>query len=131
MNGRRKAARVLVAFGSVVLLAGAALHSMLAYPSVSAALAASNLSHSLQSAMRAVFLLVGWDWIVIAMIVLFAGFTETMLRRIVILFCGAALLVQTGIMLRFLGWFTGSEMIVAAGLLIVSAGFVFAPNSTT
>jgi hypothetical protein len=79
MNGRRKAARVLVAFGSVVLLAGAALHSMLAYPSVSAALAASNLSHSLQSAMRAVFLLVGWDWIVIAMIVLFAGFTETML----------------------------------------------------
>jgi hypothetical protein len=131
MNGRRKAARVLVAFGSVVLLAGAALHSMLAYPSVSAALAASNLSHSLQSAMRAVFLLVGWDWIVIAMIVLFAGFTETMLRRIVIVFCGVALLVQTGIMLRFLGWFTGSEMIVAAGLLIVSAGLVFAPSSTT
>ena len=131
MNGRRKAARVLVAFGSVVLFAGAALHSMLAYPMVSAALAASNLSHSLQSAMRAVFLLVAWDWIVIAMIVLFAGFTETMLRRIVILFCGVALLVQTGIMLRFLGWFTGSEMIVAAGLLIVSAGFVFPPNSTT
>ena len=131
MNGRRKAARVLVAFGSVVLLAGAALHSMLAYPSVSAALAASNLSHSLQSAMRAVFLLVAWDWIVIAIIVLFAGFTETMLRRIVIVFCGVALLVQTGIMLRFLGWFTGSEMIVAAGLLIVSAGLVFAPSSTT
>jgi len=131
MSGRRNAARVLVAFGSVVLLAGAALHSMLAYPSVSAALAASNLSHSLQSAMRAVFLLVAWDWIVIAMIVLFAGFTETMLRRIVILFCGVALLVQTGIMLRFLGWFTGSEMIVAAGLLIVSAGFVFPPSSTT
>jgi len=131
MNGRRKAARVLVASGSVVLLAGAALHSMLAYPIVSAALAASNLSGSLQSAMRAVFLLVAWDWIVIAIIVLFAGFTETMLRRIVIVFCGVALLVQTGIMLRFLGWFTGSEMIVAAGLLIVSAGLVFAPSSTT
>jgi hypothetical protein len=131
MNNRRKAARVLVAFGSIVLLAGAALHSMLAYPSVSAALAASNLSYTLQSAMRAVFLLVGWDWIVIAIIVLFAGFTETMLRRIVIVFCGVALLVQTGIMLHFLGWFTGSEMIVAAGLLIVSAGFVFAPSSPT
>ena len=131
MNGRRIAARVLVAFASVVLFASAALHSILAYPMVSAALAVSNLSHSLQSAMRAVFLLVAWDWIVIAMIVLFAGFTETMLRRIVILLCGVALLVQTGIMLRFLGWFTGSEMIVAAGLLIVSAGFVFAPNSTT
>jgi hypothetical protein len=131
MNGRRKAARVLVAFGSVVLFAGAALHSILAYPIVSAALAASNLSHSLQSALRAVFLLVACDWIAIAIIVLIAGFTETMLRRIVILFCGAALLVQTGIMLRFLGWFTGSEMIVAAGLLIVSAGFVFAPSSTT
>jgi len=131
MSGRRIAARVLVAFASVVLFASAALHSILAYPMVSAALAASNLSHSLQSAMREVFLLVAWDWIVIAMIVLFAGFTETMLRRIVILFCGVALLVQTGIMLRFLGWFTGSEMIVAAGLLIVSAGFVFAPSSTT
>jgi len=131
MSGRRKAARVLVALGSVVLLTGAALHSMLAYPIVSAALAASNLSHSLQSALQAVFLLVAWDWIVIAIIVLFAGFTETMLRRIVIVFCGVALLVQTGIMLRFLGWFTGSEMIVAAGLLIVSAGFVFPPSSTT
>ncbi len=129
MNGRRKAARVLVAIGSVVLFAGAALHSMLAYPMVSTALAASNLSHSLQSALRAVFLLVAWDWIAIAMIVLVAGFTETRLRRIVILFCGVALLVQTGIMLHFLGWFTGSEMIVAAGLLIVSAGFVFPPSS--
>jgi hypothetical protein len=115
----------------VVLLTGAALHSMLAYPIVSAALAASNLSDSMRSAMRAVFLLVAWDWIVIAIIVLFAGFTETMLRRIVIVFCGVALLVQTGIMLRFLGWFTGSEIVVAAGLLIVSAGFVFAPSSTT
>ncbi len=129
MNGRRIAARVLVAIGSVVLFAGSALHSMLAYPMVSTALAASNLSHSLQSALRAVFLLVAWDWIAIAMIVLVAGFTETRLRRIVILFCGVALLVQTGIMLHFLGWFTGSEMIVAAGLLIVSAGFVFPPSS--
>ncbi|MGO9796561.1 MAG: hypothetical protein ACLPLZ_10770 [Terracidiphilus sp.] len=112
-----------------MLFAGSALHSMLAYPMVSTALAASNLSHSLQSALRAVFLLVAWDWIAIAMIVLVAGFTETRLRRIVILFCGVALLVQTGIMLHFLGWFTGSEMIVAAGLLIVSAGFVFPPSS--
>jgi hypothetical protein len=130
MNGRRKTARVLAACGSVVLLASAVLHTMLGYPSLSAALAASNLSGSLQSAMRAVFLLVAWDWIVIAIIVLLAGFTETMLRRIVIVFSGVALLVQTGIMLHFVGWFAGSEMIVTAGLLIVSAGFVFAPSST-
>lgn len=128
MNGRRKAGRVLVAIGSMVLLASAAIHWILGYPSVSAALAASNLSATLQSAMRTVFLLVGWDWVVIAMIVLLVGFTETMLRRRIIVFCGAALLVQTGIMLHFLGWFVGSEMIVAAGLLIVSAGFVFPPS---
>ena len=76
MSGRNKAARILVAIG-IVLFASAALHSLAAYPRVSTALGASNLNARLQEPLRAVFLLVGWDWIVIAIVALLAAFTET------------------------------------------------------
>ena len=68
MNGRNNAARILVALGAMVLIAGALLHCMAAYPKVSTAVSASNLGAPLQRALRTVFLLVGWDWIVIAII---------------------------------------------------------------
>jgi len=66
MSGLNRAARILVAIGSVVLFASAALHSLAACPRLSNALSASNLNAALQKPLRAGFLLVGWDWIVIA-----------------------------------------------------------------
>jgi hypothetical protein len=93
MNGRNKTARILVAIGALVLIVGALLHCLAAYPKVSAAVSASNLDGTLQRALRTVFLLVGWDWIVIAMILLVSAFTVTKLRKVIVLFCGFALLV--------------------------------------
>jgi hypothetical protein len=125
MNGRNKAARILVALGGIVLFASAALHCMAAYPTVSSALSASNLSAPLKAALRAVFLLVGWDWIVIAVVALLAGFTETKLRKILVLFCGVAVLVETGLTLALIGVFLGNEMIGSAALLIICGGLLF------
>lgn len=125
MNNRNRAAQILTTLGSIVLFASAALHSLAAYPKVSPALAASNLSAPLQAALRAVFLLVGWDWIVIGIIALVAAFTETKLRKILVLICGFAVLVETGLTLAFIGVFVGNEMIGTAAVLLIVAGLLF------
>lgn len=125
MNGRNNPARILVTLGSIVLIAGALLHCLAAYSRVSAAVLASNLSAPLQGALRTVFLLVGWDWIVIAVIVLISAFTTTNLRKVIVLFCGFALLVTTAVMLAFLGWFVGTDMVLASGLMIFCGGLLF------
>jgi glucose-6-phosphate-specific signal transduction histidine kinase len=127
MHGRLKAARVIIGLGCFILLAAAGLHLAAAYPRVSTGIAASNLDPGLQSALRAVFLLIGWDWIVLAVIVGFAAFTDTRISKTLVTFCGAALLVQTALMERFLGWFVGSEMICASALLILCGGLTLAP----
>jgi hypothetical protein len=124
MSARNKAARILVALGSVVLFASAALHSLAAYPELSTALRASNLAARLQGPLRAVFLLAGWDWIVIAIAALLAAFTETKLRKILVLFCGVAVLVETALTLAFIGVFLGNEMIGSAAVLLIIGGLL-------
>jgi hypothetical protein len=125
MNGRNNAARILVALGALVLIAGALFHCIAAYPKVSIAVGASNLGVPLQGALRAVFLLVGWDWIVIAIILLISAFTVTKLRKLIVLFCGFALLVIAAVMLTFLGWFAGTDIILASALMSVCGGLLF------
>jgi hypothetical protein len=128
MNGRLKAARFLIGFGCCVMLASAALHLFAAYPRVSSpALTASNLNAGLQAAFRTVFLMVGWDWIVLAAIVLVAAFTDTRIRKAIVLICGFALLVQTAVTVGFMRWFIGSEMLLAAAFLILSGGLLVPP----
>ena len=125
MNRGNKAGRILVALGAIVLFASAVLHSVGAYPKVSSAMSASNLSARLQGPLRAVFLLVGWDWIVVAVVALVAAFTETKLRKVLVLLCAVAVLVEAGITLAFIGVFLGNEMIGSAALLILCGGLLF------
>jgi hypothetical protein len=125
MNGRNKAARILVALGALVLIAGALLHCVAAYPKVSIAVRASNLGFFLQAALRTVFLLVGWDWIVIAIIMVISAFTATKLRKVMVLFCGFALLMSAAVMLTFLGWFVGTDIILASAVMSVCGGLLF------
>ena len=125
MNGRNNAARILVALGAMVLIAGALLHCMAAYPKVSTAVSASNLGAPLQRALRIVFLLVGWDWIMIAIIMLISTFTVTRLRKVIVLLCGFALLVTAAVMLAFLGWFVGTDIVLASALMSFCGGLLF------
>ncbi len=125
MNARNKAARILVALGALVLIAGALLHCIAAYPKVSTAVQASDLGAPLQGALRTVFLLVGWDWIVIAIIMLISAFTVTKLRKIIVLLCGLALLATAALMLVFLGWFAGTDIILASALMSFCGGLLF------
>jgi hypothetical protein len=88
MNGRNKAARAFVICGSVVLFAGAALHTFASASSVFPVLNASNLNPALQAAFRVVVLSLGWHWLIISIVALLAGVTETRLRKLLVLICG-------------------------------------------
>jgi hypothetical protein len=122
MRGRNREGRILVAVGSIVLFASAALHWFGAYPGLSKALGASNLNADLQPALRVTFLLLGWDWVVIGIVALLAAFTDTKLLKILVLICGLAVLVEAVLTLVFIGVFVGNEMIGSAAVLLIIGG---------
>ena len=127
MNVRNTTARWLVGTGCLVLLPGAGLHLAAAYPKVSASVLASNLDTGLQSALRCVFLIVGWHWIVLAAIAVFAVFSRAPVGKIVVLLCALALIFDAALMAAFLGRFLGTGMILASALLILCGGFALPP----
>jgi hypothetical protein len=79
------------------------------------AVSASNLGARLKGAVHALYFLVGWEWIVIAIIMLISVF-NTPSFKVIVLFCGFALLVTMAVMLAFMGWFVGTYMILASAL---------------
>ncbi|HEV2289000.1 MAG TPA: hypothetical protein VGR81_08615 [Candidatus Acidoferrales bacterium] len=125
MNGRDKAARFFVILGCVVLFVNAALHCVGGYKAGFPALSASNLDPHLQAAFRVVFLSLAWQWVVTAVVALLAGITHTRLRRILVLFCGLAVLVEALAGASMMGFFLGNEIIGAGGLLLVCGGLLF------
>lgn len=125
MDGRNKAARAFVILGSLVLLASAALHCFAGYKQGFPALAASNLNPGLQAAFRVIFLAAAWHWLVITIIALLAAFTQTRLRKVLVLFCGLAVLFEAAAGASMMGFFIGNEMIGAAALLLICGGLLF------
>lgn len=128
MKKRQIVAQLLVGLGSLNVLVGAGLHMMAGYPLLSKALAASNLGGILGNAMRAVFLIVGMAWITIAIVALIAAFTQTRIRKVLVLFCGFSLLAEIPIWVSFMGWFIGNEMYLLSGILITLGGFLLPPS---
>jgi len=122
-----KAGRWLVGTGCLVLAAGAVLHLVAAYPQVSSGVLASNLDTGLKSALRSVFLIVGWHWLIIAAIAMIAAFSRASAAKTIVLLCAVALIVDGAVMARFLGWFVGTDMILVSALLILCGGFALAP----
>jgi hypothetical protein len=122
MNGRNTVARILVALGAIGWFATAVLH-LKDYPKDAAKL--SVLSAPLQGEFRTIFLMVGWDWIVVAIVALLAAFTETTLRKVLVLFCGVAGLVQAVLALALMGVFLGTKLMFPAAILLIVGGLLF------
>ena len=129
MGKRQIVARSLVGLGSLNMLLGAGLHLYAGYPLLSAALAASNLTALMANAARTVFLLIGLAWILIAVITLIVTFTQTRIRKVLVLLCGLSLLVWIPIWVRLMGWFVGNEMFLLSGVLITLGGLFFPPSA--
>jgi hypothetical protein len=119
MSRRNTVARILVASGAAGWFATAALH-LKDYPKDTA-----KLSAPLQAAFRTIFLMVGWDWIVVAVVALLAAFTATTLRKVLVLFCGVAGLVQAALALALMGVFLGTELMFPAAALLIAGGLLF------
>ena len=118
MSRPNNAALILVALGAIVLIAAALLH-LSDYPKDLSAVSASNLRAPLKGAVRALYFLVGWDWIVIAIIVPISAFAATKLGNVIVLFCGFALVLNMALMLAFMGWFIGTAMVLGSALMIL------------
>jgi hypothetical protein len=124
MIGRNNAARLLVSLGAIVLIAAALLH-LSDYRKDLHAVSVSNLGAPMQREVRTLFLLVGWDWLVIAITMLISAFTGTEVRKLIVLFCGLALLVTLSVMLALMGWFWGIVIVLASALMILCGGLLF------
>lgn len=122
---RDRAARAFVVAGSVVLMASALLHIFAGFKVGFPALNASDLAPALKEAFRVVFLSLGWHWIVVAIIALLAAIAETKLRKVYVLLCGFAVLIEAVVGAGMMGLFIGNEMIGAAALLLICGGLLF------
>ena len=129
MNKHRRTAQWLIGLGCFLVLAGSGLHLIAAYPRVSAALTPSNLDAGLKNALRAVFAMIGLSWIVITVVTLIAAFATTRISKLIVLFCGVALLLQLPIWVGLMGWFIGNELFLIAAAFIVIGG-LFLPAVT-
>jgi len=105
------------------LIAAALLH-LSDYAKDMRAVSASTLRAPMQSEVRSLFLLVGWDWLAIAIIVLMSAFAVKELRKPIVLFCGFALLVTLVVILVLMGWFWGCGVILLSSLMILCGGLL-------
>lgn len=125
MGKHQRIAQIVVALGCLVVLVGSGLHLGGGYPIVSAALAKSNLDDGIRNALRAVFLMIGMTWILVALVTLIAIFAISRTSKLVTLLCGFALLIQVPIWVNLMGWFIGNKMFLLGAGLIVSGGLLF------
>lgn len=122
MSHKNGLARVLIIVGAAVLFLSAAVHTFAAYPKVAAAISASNLSPTLKSALRTVFILVGWNWLAIGLLALLTALRAGTSAKLLILFLGASVLVETGLSLAMMGVFLGNELLATAAVLLLAGG---------
>ena len=128
MIARNRAGQIVVAIGSGLLFASAALHFYAGHRLGFPALAASNLAAAMQSAFRVVFLSVAWDWIVLGFVAMVAAFTAAPRRRTLVLICGLGVLIEAVAGAAVMGVFIGNEMIGAAAILTMIGGSMLEPT---
>jgi hypothetical protein len=124
MNNKNGLARFLIILGAGVLFLSAAFHTLGAYPRVAAAVNVSNLSPTLKTALRTVFILVGWNWLAIGLLALIIGLRAGTPRKLLALFLGTSILVETGLSLVMMGVFVGNELLAAAAALLLAGGLL-------
>lgn len=124
MNNKNGLARLLIILGAVVLFLSAGVHTFAAYPRVVVAVDASNLSPTLKAAFRAVFILVGWNWLAIGLLALFTALRTGKPGKLLALFLAASILVETGLSLAMMGVFVGNELLAAAAALLLAGGLL-------
>ncbi len=113
--------RWLVVAAAVVLFATAAFHAT-GYASVSSAIVATGAKPGLIAVVKALWLMFSIHLIVIGIVVILASGAPG--ARRVVLACALFPVLDTLLLLRFVGLFVGTFALAAAAVLLVSGGLI-------
>ncbi|HEV2489575.1 MAG TPA: hypothetical protein VGT03_07190 [Candidatus Acidoferrales bacterium] len=115
--------RWLVVLGSVILMATAVLHTI-AYKGISEAIGKGGLSATLSGGLRGFCLLFGLQLAFLT--VLFVMMAWMPRGKGILIFAALIPVSETILLVHFVGWFPGTEML-AAGAVGVFAGAILLP----
>ena len=130
MQNRKRIAQGLVALGSLVLFVAAALHGILGYRAVFAALHGIDAPPRIISALKVVWLMVSWHWIAVGILALIAAFARTWPRRAILPICALVALVDAAGAYSAIGLFIGDELLAVAALALLAGAALFPPPPT-
>jgi len=125
MQHRKPIARGLVALGSLLLFACAALHGILGYGGVFAALQRTSGPGRIISALKAAWLMDSWHWIAVGILALIAAFARTSPHRVVLFLCGLVALVDAASAYSAVGLFIGDELLAVAAIAFFAGVALF------
>jgi hypothetical protein len=125
MKNRKRGAQALAILGAVAMLVSAAFHGTLAYRAIVAALSGKGVDLAIVAALKAIWLIVAWHWLAIAVLVLAASFGRTAPWRAVLSVCGIALIGDALGAFAAIGAFVGDELLAIAGVSILAAAALF------
>jgi len=121
MTGRIPLHRWFAIAGAGVLVATAAIHAA-GYGSVSAAVGAGGVNPELAPALRAVWLMVAFHLVILAIIVVVASGAAR--GKHIVLVCALMPAADAVLLFRFVGVFVGTIDMVAATVLLVLSGLI-------
>jgi hypothetical protein len=127
MKNRKRSAQALAILGAVAMLVSAAFHGTLGYEGVVAALSQKGVDPTIVAALKAIWLIVSWHWLAIAILVLASSFGRTAPWRVVLLVCGIAVIGDALGAFAAIGIFVGDELLAVAGVSILAATALFQP----
>ena len=127
MQNRKRIAQALAALGSLVLFVAAALHGILGYRAVFAALHGIDASPRIISALKVVWLMVSWHWIAVGLLALMAAFARTWPRGAILLICAVVAIVDAAGAYSAIGLFIGDELLGVAALAFLASAALFPP----
>jgi hypothetical protein len=125
MQTRRRIAQGLVILGSAVLFLSAAFHGLLAYPQIVNAITGKVADPFVVGALKSIWLIVSWHWIVIGVIALVASFGPFAPRKVILSLCGLAAIVDAVAAFVGVGLFAGDASLTVAGIAILAGAALF------
>jgi hypothetical protein len=127
MKNRKRSAQALAILGAVAMLVSAAFHGTLGYQGMVGGLAGKGVDPIIFAALKAIWLIVSWHWIAIAILVLASSFGRTAPWKVILSVCGIAVIGDALGAFAAIGAFVGDELLAIAGVSILAAAALFPP----
>ena len=130
VRDRKQIAQGFVILAALFLFASGAFHAYGGVIGVFPALRSSNLSPAVVAAVRVIWLIVSYHWILLGILVLIFAFSRNTPRRLLLLLSGLIPLVDAAGAYYAAGLFIGVELLAAAAGLLLLAALLFPPRGT-